>query len=121
MPPQDFSCKRCGHCCTGLDDSFRNTGSRDDVRRWIAAGRWDIMRHVQPLLEEDGEGRSRLIGYRIWIDPATGVWCEDGCPWFSRVDGLAGCAIRDLRPDYCREFPTTREHADSVGCPGFWA
>lgn len=121
MPPPGFLCKRCGHCCTDLSDSFRNTASKADMARWLKAGRWDILRHVHTLMETDEEGHNRVVGWRVWIEPETGSWCESACPWLCREAGLAACALGDLRPDYCRDFPLTRSHAEDVGCPGFWA
>lgn len=121
MPPQGFACKRCGHCCNNLDDSFKNAVDRHDLARWVAAGRWDIVRRVHVLLEENEPGRDRVAGYRVWVDPATGDYHERECPWFRWGEGGSQCAIYALRPAYCRDFPVSRTHAEGVGCPGFWA
>lgn len=121
MPPLGFACKRCGHCCNGLDDSFRNAVDREDVAAWVAAGRWDILRRVHIVLQEDEPGRDRVAEYRVWVDPATGDYHERSCPWFGRDAGGSRCAIYALRPRYCRDFPVSRTHAEGVGCPGFWA
>jgi Fe-S-cluster containining protein len=98
--PQGFACQQCGACCRGYVPV-----SEEDLLRWAATYRDDILRHVsareafiRPLME-DGEPR---------------------CPFLRRLprgDAYA-CRIHDTKPEACARFPETREDAARVGCPG---
>ena len=71
MPPQNFKCKQCGHCCLNLIDAFQTSVSDEDVALWEMEGRYDILEWVSsiPL------GDDNYI-HDIWINPKTGddVW-----------------------------------------------
>lgn len=79
----------------------------EDVRRWEAAGREDILQWVE-------------CTHDIWIHPETGD-DVDRCPWLRKVRGQDRyqCRIYTLRPDICRNYPLSQEHAERTGCPGF--
>jgi Fe-S-cluster containining protein len=97
-----------------LGDAFATCASETDVRRWEEAGRYDILEWVASI----AVGESYI--YDIWINPKTG---EDvpRCPWLRKVRGADRyvCRIHDLKPDHCRRYPQSREHAAKTGCPGF--
>ena len=113
MPPDGFKCKQCGNCCINLN-GFSTCASDADMRRWEAAGRTDILEWVDMI--EVGDQRI----YDIWLDPRTDedVSC---CPWLYRLPGEERyiCRIHDVKPDVCRDYPVSREHAEETGCPGF--
>lgn len=113
MPPDGFTCKQCGNCCLNLD-GFSTCASEADVRRWEAAGRVDILEWVDPV------NFGYHWEYDIWINPRT----EDDvsrCPWLRKVRGenKYTCRIHDVKPDLCRNYPLSREHAERTGCIGF--
>jgi len=114
MPPEDFKCKQCGHCCLNLD-GFATCASEADVRRWEAEGRVDILEWVDPVDFGDH------VEYDIWVNPRT----EDDvarCPWLRKVRGANRytCRIHDTKPELCANYPVSRDHAARTGCPG-WA
>jgi len=49
MPPKDFKCKQCGHCCLDLYDAFSTCATEDDIRIWDSNGRDDILEWVDPI------------------------------------------------------------------------
>ena len=88
-----FACERCGNCCKGdlwLKDIIR----RDDVEKWQANGREDILKYVCPCC------------YRL-VDPDKNCapWRKDNCPFLEFNDGKAQCRIYEVRPQTCKEFP----------------
>ncbi len=107
-----FACRRCGHCCCTL--FFRNAGTARDYRRIERAGRPDILVRMAPVRRS-----GRIVSCRLWIEPTTGAFSEI-CPWLiDEADGGHSCAIYDLRPQICREYPGSRKHAEMTGCAGF--
>ncbi|MEW5774639.1 MAG: YkgJ family cysteine cluster protein [Thermodesulfobacteriota bacterium] len=104
---EGFDCGRCGHCCRTL--SFHAECEEEDLERWRAAGRDDILAWVGGGGEEPG---------MLWVRPGAGLLTEQ-CPWlFQEPDGLFTCTIHDLKPALCRDFPGSRKHARLTGCPG---
>jgi len=102
-----FSCQRCGHCCRIL--SFHAECDPEDLERWRAAGREDILAWVGG----GGAGPGML-----WVRPGTGLLTEQ-CPWlFAEPDGRYTCTIHELKPELCRNYPGSRKHARLTGCPG---
>jgi Fe-S-cluster containining protein len=85
------ACVRCGRCCEAFGGHLN--ASRADLARWRRLGREDLLRRVS------------AIGW-IWIDPETGL-LEKACPFLERVGpGRRICAINDVKPDMCRDYPT---------------
>jgi len=109
-----FKCLQCGQCCLNLHDAFTTCATEGDVRRWEATGRDDILARVDPIALGDE------CVYDIWVNPRTG---EDAlrCPWLRKVPGTKRyiCRIHDVKPDHCRNYPKSREHAVETRCPGF--
>ncbi len=114
MPQDGFKCKQCGHCCLDLSDAFCTCVSEEDVQKWVDEGRDDILQWVVPIVLE-GEQI-----YDIWISPRTGDDVER-CPWLRKLPGKNRyiCRIHDAKPEHCRIYPQSREHAEKTGCPGF--
>jgi Fe-S-cluster containining protein len=108
-----FVCRQCGHCCRSL--SYRDSLTADDVARFKAAGREDLLAWVGVARSSDG-GQ----GYRIWMLPGTNRLAAV-CPFLKR--GASNhrwvCAIQEVKPDFCRHYPLSRKHASMTGCPGF--
>lgn len=88
---QAGGCLKCGRCCESFGGHL--SASRADLARWREAGRDDILAWV---------GASGWL----WVDPSTGR-LTDACPYLE-VEGpdQATCAIQDLKPDICRDYPT---------------
>ena len=114
MPPDGFKCKQCGNCCLRLADAFCTCVSEEDVQRWVDEGRDDILRWVVPIVLE-GEQI-----YDIWISPKTGDDVER-CPWLRKLPGRDKyiCRIHDTKPEHCRIYPQSFEHAEETGCSAF--
>jgi Fe-S-cluster containining protein len=109
-----FVCRQCGKCCRTLD---YETGCDDlDIRRWQEMDRTDILAWVQC---KNGAADISAGTYRIWVDPNTGETARP-CPWLIPCpdhDRFV-CAIHDIKPEVCREYPYTRKHAVMTGCGG---
>lgn len=90
-PPQPHGCLCCGRCCDAFGGHLH--ASRADLERWTRLGRSDILARV-------GAG-----GF-LWLDPET-RHIEQACPFLRRTGpDRALCAINDVKPDTCRDFPT---------------
>ncbi|MHB8764614.1 MAG: YkgJ family cysteine cluster protein [Deferrisomatales bacterium] len=112
---ETFRCTQCGHCCRSLGDAFAASADVEDVDRWEAEGRFDILAWVDLRLRDVGM-------MDLWIDPATADEVTR-CPWLRKVPREARCLCRihDTKPRHCREYPRSKKHALMTGCPGFGA
>jgi hypothetical protein len=110
---EDFSCRQCGRCCLSL--VYHDDIGQEDVARWQALGRSDILAWVGVF-----EGRQGEKSYRIWTDPGTGQLCGR-CPFLERIarENRWVCRIHDVKPAICRQYPMSRKHALMTGCMGF--
>jgi Fe-S-cluster containining protein len=108
-----YRCRQCGDCCRRLD--YRHQITAEDVQRWRQLGRTDILEWVREDRGADGEPV-----YSIWREPGTARYA-DVCPWLKNLPGTAKwiCAIHDVKPEICRQYPATRKHAEMTGCAGF--
>jgi len=112
-----FACHRCGHCCRAL--VFNDGVDDEDVARWKARGRDDILKWVGSAQDESGRPT-----YRIWVSPGTHVFAAT-CPFLITDKGPESkgeqwlCSIHETKPRICRQYPVTRNHALMTGCPGF--
>jgi len=115
MPPKTFKCIQCGNCCLNLSDAFQTSVSDEDIAMWEREGRFDILQWVHPI----PLGEDHYI-YDIWINPKTDddVW---RCPWLRKLPKQDKyiCQIHDVKPEHCRKYPKSREHAEETGCRGF--
>ncbi|PLX89249.1 MAG: hypothetical protein C0618_01690 [Desulfuromonas sp.] len=115
MTTEGFDCRQCGHCCLNLKDAYSGCVDESDLKRWIEAGRDDLLVWVETLrLSRDN------ILHRVWVDPETGDDVER-CPWLlDRLDRRGFlCGIDEVKPGYCRAFPDHAGHAKMTGCPGY--
>ena len=85
-------CRRCGTCC---QIHFSVYALEEDIARWRAEGRDDILR----LLEDEE---------MAWAgDPLVSTTTGESlspCPFLQEVDTCFVCAIHPTRPRICREF-----------------
>ena len=108
---EGFLCRQCGRCCLALD--YHDELTAEDVERWEALGRTDILAWVRTYPRHEGG-----TAYRIWVRPGTNEIAEI-CPFLYRDKGRRRCRIHDVKPAICRQYPLTRKHAVMTGCPGF--
>jgi Fe-S-cluster containining protein len=100
-------CTRCGKCC--LNDSYMSTLSidRTDVARWRKQGRADILQYVWSITP---------AVHDAWVKP-DGSECTR-CPFVRKDAGAATykCRIYDMRPQVCRDYPSSYAQMEFVGC-----
>jgi Fe-S-cluster containining protein len=110
---EGFACRQCGRCCHTL--TYRDSLMEEDVARLKALGRHDILAWVGVTRTRDGQER-----HRIWMTPGTNQFAAV-CPFLRRGSSSHrwSCAIHDVRPLFCRNYPLSRKHASMNGCQGF--
>lgn len=74
MPPGRFVCKRCGHCCTELNNAFQGTMTHEEYEEMLAVAPNNISISEWVSFIEFVS----LVDY--WINPKTGDEV-DRCPW----------------------------------------
>ncbi|MBT8342039.1 MAG: hypothetical protein HKP58_07920 [Desulfatitalea sp.] len=109
----EFQCRRCGRCCRELD--YKDGMTAGDAARLETLGRKDVLKWVG--ITRTGEGKAR---YRMWVVPGTNQPAGI-CPFLKqgRTPDQYRCAIHDVKPWICRNYPVSRKHAMMTGCPGF--
>ncbi len=114
MPLKSFKCKQCGQCCLNLLDAFTTCATDADFQMWEREGRYDILEWVDTIQLGD-----HCI-HDIWISPVTHDDVKR-CPWLRKLPNQDKyvCRIHDMKPEHCRNYPKSREHALETGCPGF--
>ena len=113
MPPDGFNCKQCGNCCINIPGAYAHSIDEEDVERWKKNRRNDILKWVISIDYE------KFTIHDVWFHPETGDDVSS-CPWLEKSDnGKYKCAIHDLRPNYCREWPPTKKDAINTQCRGF--
>ena len=115
MAPRNFHCKQCGYCCLNLLEAYYTSFHPDDIELWRKEKRHDILAWV--VVTETDNPYDRYHG---WISPITGEHVER-CPWLRKLPDQNKyiCRIQDVKPKHCREYPTSRKHAEDTGCKGF--
>jgi len=110
MPPEKFVCKQCGHCCLNLG-AYQTCATEEDIAKWEENGRDDLLEWVLEIAPGV---------YDIWMHPETGDYVNR-CPWLDKAPGQEkySCRIQEMKPEICRVFPESREHAEEKGCLGF--
>ena len=98
-----------------LGDAFSTCATEEDIHLWEENGREDILKWVDPISIGDGH-----YVYDIWINPKTGD-DVDRCPWLRKLPNQNKyiCRIHDVKPNHCRNYPRSKEHAEKTGCLGF--
>lgn len=112
---EKFQCIQCGNCCRNLFDAYSTSVDKDEINRWRAEERWDILRWVV-IYDSDGEA---VFG-DIWISPNTGDEVSR-CPWLRKLPKQEKykCRIHNTKPAHCRNYPKSKKHALTTGCRGF--
>jgi hypothetical protein len=110
-----FVCSQCGECCRSL--AYENNCTEADYHLWQSLGRRDILAWVQKVPCPGKKDR-----YQIWVDPDTGKTAET-CPWLVPCPddtNRFSCAIQEIKPRICRQYPYTKKHAVMTGCRHTW-
>ena len=112
---EKFHCIQCGNCCRNLFDAYSTSVDIDEINRWRAEERWDILEWVE-IYEFSGEA---AFG-DLWISPNTGDELTR-CPWLRKLprQDKYKCRIQDTKPAHCRNYPKSKKHALTTGCKGF--
>lgn len=102
-----FHCTECGKCCT--EGASRLQATESDIRMWETAAP-----HVLEWVSGRDDG-----GGDLWVSPRTGRDTVR-CPWIRKYphQNRYYCRIYDHRPQVCRRYPTSAEHAVLTDCPG---
>ena len=106
----DFHCTRCGKCC--VEGASRLSASEADLAMWARHAphvlTYVAVRNVKGVPQGD-----------LWISPRTGKETTR-CPWIRKYPNRDRfyCRIYEVRPDVCRRYPTSRQHAAFTDCPG---
>jgi len=110
---ESYTCRQCGRCCTSLD--YHDAVTSQDVEKWRELGRSDILEQVGVY-----QRQGRKTTYRIWMIPGKNQLAKP-CPFLKKIpsENRRICAIHDIKPAICRQYPVSRKHALMTGCPGF--
>lgn len=98
------SCNRCGYCC-------RHVGypgipvSDNDLERWEAEGRKDIIREVTEF--DGGKYQGRYI-------PASMGYHVSNCLFID--SDSHDCEIQETKPDFCSNYPL-KSNGESLDVP----
>ncbi|OKY78544.1 MAG: Fe-S-cluster containining protein [Candidatus Methanohalarchaeum thermophilum] len=105
----NFECKRCGECCKSYFNTFRLR--KEDIDR--LSNRKLPSRFGEYLGIKFISKDFPLKTYdRFFYHPEDGTKLES-CPFLiERDDGFYECAINDIKPVACRNFPFTGEFID---------
>ncbi len=100
---QKMECRRCGRCCLA---DFAAYVKDEDLRRWTAEHRDDILRiYAREHAAWEGD---HLVS-------ADSGQMLHGCPFFAFDGEQFGCAIHETRPSTCRNY----EPGSSALCSQF--
>jgi len=106
-----FRCTGCGKCC--LEGAGWLPLAEADIARFEA-----MAPQALKFVAWEGAAGARRGGLSRSI--VTGRETTR-CPFIRKVPGRSrySCRIYDARPDVCRRYPTTPDHARYTGCEGF--
>ncbi len=87
---KEKQCQQCGICCYFWNG--RISATDEDIERWTAEGRQDILRRVD--------------GIDLWINPKTNEEYLIKCPYlkFNKEINKWICRIHNTKPDACKKF-----------------
>jgi Fe-S-cluster containining protein len=106
-----FRCTGCGKCC--LEGAGWLPLTEADIARFEAAA----PRALKYVAWEGAPGERRGGLSRS----VAGGRETARCPFIRKVRGEPryACGIYDARPDVCRRYPTSPDHARYTGCDGY--
>jgi len=106
-----FKCRRCGRCCRESWEIV--VDFEKDILRWLRERRFDILKHVvlSPKFILRPERYAHVPQWIIDSGHLLFGKLEHRCPFLveENEDGIAACAIHDVRPQVCRRFPYDME------------
>lgn len=100
LPRDEHRCVQCGTCCRGPIPV-----TMDDLLRWAAQGRHDILFRILPsemIIEPLARNERQTCRY---LAPLPGR-------------GICACSIYNTRPAVCAGFPSSVNRAARAGCQG---
>ena len=110
-PLADFQCTSCGKCC--LEGASQLPVIESDIALWEAEAP-----HILEFVKMSGEPgqRTGFHGEKFTSQKKT-----TRCKWIKKYPNRDAyyCRIYEYRPQVCRDYPISFEHADFTGCPGF--
>ncbi|MDD9903913.1 MAG: YkgJ family cysteine cluster protein [Rhodospirillaceae bacterium] len=106
----EFHCTACGKCC--LEGAGWLPVVEADIARWETSAP-----HVLRYVAWEGEAGERRGGLSRSV--VTGRETTR-CPFVRKRRGRAEyyCRIYEVRPQVCRRYPTSPDHALYTGCDG---
>ena len=106
----EFYCTACGKCC--LEGAGWLPVVEADIARWETSAP-----HVLHYVAWEGEAGERRGGLSRSV--VTGRETTQ-CPFVRKRRGRAEyyCRIYEVRPQVCRRYPTSPDHALYTGCDG---
>lgn len=109
-PKMEFHCTACGKCC--LEGAGWLPVTETDIARWETEAP-----HVLKFVTWEGEPGARRGSLSRSV--VTGRETTR-CPFVRKRRGRTEyyCRIYDVRPQVCRRYPTSPEHALYTGCDG---
>ena len=106
----NFHCTGCSKCC--LEGASRLQAVESDIAMWE-----ERAPHLLDYAVIGGAPGERTGD--IWIGPHSGKE-STRCRWIRKYPGREAyyCRIYEVRPQVCRRYPTSLEHALYTNCPG---
>lgn len=106
----NFHCTGCGKCC--LEGASRLQAVESDIAMWE-----ERAPHLLQYVVIAGEPGDRTGD--IWTGPQSAK-DTTRCRWIKKYPGREQyyCRIYEVRPQVCRRYPTSLEHALYTDCPG---
>lgn len=102
-----FNCQRCGWCCEQIVIDV----SQSDIHRWVRAGRFDILKEISFINNYPRKGTGNFYIAKTTFNP------KQPCPFIAKENGVKSCAIQDIKPRACRDYPWSCTKME--GCPAF--
>jgi Fe-S-cluster containining protein len=118
-------CRQCGRCCEKW--GWGQRGDIEDIARWIAHNRQDILQHILITLTDRKRRNGRdlsaddlphIARIHYWVEPDGRAMQK--CPFFRRSeDGKVYCTIHDAKPNICIGFTPWNDpvHDYALNCP----
>jgi Fe-S-cluster containining protein len=115
MDTKGFHCQQCGRCCELIGIEYHISLTPEDIDRWIAEGRDDILKYVDPAAFSDKD----VMFIFFPVAPDTGQELQGPCPFLKRLpeQDMAICQIHATKPACCRAFPISWKEAAGIECP----
>jgi Fe-S-cluster containining protein len=106
-----FQCTDCGKCC--LEGASQLQANEADIALWEKQAP-----HLLQFVTIHGAFGERTGD--LWVTPNQRRR-STRCRWIRKFPAKDQyyCRIYDWRPEVCRRYPTSRDHAQFTDCPGF--